>query len=159
MGGAAAAAESAKPSEKFRRDYAPVPYTIDTVRLEFQLHEEHTTVDATLHMKPLGAVGVSDNRPPLFLDGRSDLTLRALAVDGVAVPAEHFSVSPAGLTLSPAAIPSGAWDLTITTEIKPHENSLLEGLYKSGGNFCTQCEAEGFRGITYFLDRPDVMAT
>ena len=49
--------------------------------------------------------------------------------------------------------------LRVVTEIRPQDNTLLEGLYKSSGNFCTQCEAEGFRGITYFLDRPDVMAT
>ena len=60
------------------------------------------------------------------------------------------------LTIQPPA--DSAFELEIETAINPAENSLLEGLYKSGGNFCTQCEAEGFRGITFFYDRPDVMA-
>merc|ERR1719199_1483795 len=66
-----------------------------------------------------------------------------------------------GLTLASSAIPAGteSFKLSVVTEIRPQDNTLLEGLYKSSGNFCTQCEAEGFRGITYFLDRPDVMAT
>ena len=54
--------------------------------------------------------------------------------------------------------PPGEFDLEVVTELQPEKNSLLEGLYKSGGNFCTQCEAQGFRGITFFQDRPDVMA-
>lgn len=152
---AAPAAEAAKPVEKFRKDYAPVPYTVDTIHLNFDLHEEFATVHAKMHMKPHA---VNGNKAPLFLNGRDDVALEGIAINGTPVPKEHYAVEPKGLTLDAAAIPAGEWDLEITTKIKPQENSLLEGLYKSGGNFCTQCEAEGFRGITYFLDRPDVMA-
>ena len=72
---------------------------------------------------------------------------------------DQLTVTSAGLIIPAAVIPGTAeWELEIHTLIKPQDNTLLEGLYKSGGNFSTQCEAEGFRGITFFLDRPDVMA-
>lgn len=146
------AAEAARPVEKFRKDYAPVPYAVDTIHLDFVLNEELTTVATTMSMQPNAA------KAPLFLNGRDDLTLQAVAINGAAVPPEHYTQTPAGLTIAAEAIPDGPWQLVITTAIKPQDNSSLEGLYKSGGNFCTQCEAEGFRGITFFLDRPDVMS-
>ena len=145
-----------KPVEKFRKDYTPVPFTIDTISMNFILGEDVTRVESKMLMKPQN---VADLAQGLFLNGREDIQLNSVAINGAVVPATGYSVTPAGLTISPAVIPaSGDWELEITTTIKPQENSLLEGLYKSGGNFCTQCEAEGFRGITYFLDRPDVMA-
>jgi aminopeptidase N len=67
----------------------------------------------------------------------------------------HISLPSPAL---PCPLPPGEFDLEVVTELQPEKNSLLEGLYKSGGNFCTQCEAQGFRGITFFQDRPDVMA-
>lgn len=75
-------------------------------------------------------------------------------VCGMIARVRHLENSPAGGW--PFA--GEAFDLEVSTELRPQDNSLLEGLYKSGGNFCTQCEAEGFRGITFFMDRPDVMA-
>ena len=157
---AAPAAAPAKPVEKFRRDYAPVPYTVDTISLNFILNEEDAKVEAKMRMKPLNAVGADGTRQSLFLNGREDLTLDSIAINGTPLAADAYTVTPSGLTISAEAIPEfGEWDLDIVTIIKPQENSLLEGLYKSGGNFCTQCEAEGFRGITFFQDRPDVMAT
>jgi aminopeptidase N len=163
MAAAPAAAEAPpRPVEKLRADYAPVPYTINSVDLKFVLgttDEETSTCEAALRMAPLGAAGAAA-RPPLFLDGRTDAKLLSIRVDGAEVPKEHYTVDARGVTLAPAAIPAAAsWELRLVTELRPHENSSLEGLYKSGGNFCTQCEAEGFRGIVPFLDRPDVMAT
>lgn len=146
-----------KPTEKFRKDYKPPPYTINTISLNFILNEDATTVEATLAMKPHPAT--NGNKPDLFLDGRNDVSLVAIHINDTPLSESQYKVEPNGLTISSDAIPSGEYQLKITTSIKPQENSSLEGLYKSGGNFCTQCEAEGFRGITFFLDRPDVMAT
>jgi aminopeptidase N len=83
------------------------------------------------------------------------LELGAIQIDGKAVTAERYEVSAEGLKLF--AMPESC-QLSIETFIRPQENTSLEGLYKSSGNYCTQCEAEGFRKITYYLDRPDVMA-
>lgn len=149
------AATAAKPVEKFRKDYAPVPYTVDTISMNFILNEDVTKVESKMRMKPNN----NSANQSLFLNGREDVTLESIAINGTALPSSAYTVTPSGLTISGDAIPQGTdWDLDLITIIKPQENSLLEGLYKSGGNFCTQCEAEGFRGITYFLDRPDVMA-
>ena len=97
------------------------------------------------------------NRPAdsaLILDGQ-DMELRAISIDGNALAATDYVVGEE--TLSIAKTPD-AFQLVTTVAIKPQENTALEGLYKASGIFCTQCEAEGFRKITYYLDRPDVMA-
>ena len=99
--------------------------------------------------------------PPFSLktiSGHEDIKLESIKVDGKELDAAGYAVAPTSLTLHAASIPSGEWELELTTRIRPQDNTALEGLYKSGGMFCTQCEAEGFRHITYFLDRPDVMA-
>lgn len=141
------------PQTIFRKDYTPTPYLIETVNLNFLLGEDITTVTSRLHFKPNPAGhGPGD----LVLNGRSDVKLISVAVDGKALDSNAYTLTPKLLTLS--GLPEGEFDVEIITEIKPQENSLLEGLYKSSGNFCTQCEAEGFRGITFFYDRPDVMA-
>ena len=80
----------------------------------------------------------------------------SVKVNGDDVPSSAYAVTPTSLTLT--APPPGPYELRIVVNIKPQENTALEGLYKSGGNYCTQCEAQGFRHITYFPDRPDVMA-
>lgn len=145
------------PATKFRKDYTPTPFLIDTVHLEFILNEDITHVHSTLLMKPNYPAGQT-SPPSLELDGRKDVTLVSIKVNGKDLDASQYEVTEKKLTVHGAALPLGEYTLQITTAIKPQDNSLLEGLYKSGGNFCTQCEAEGFRGITYFLDRPDVMA-
>ena len=136
----------------FRKDYRAPEYGIEAVALEFELGEEWTTVRAALDVKraadcPAGA--------PLRLHGE-DLELRGLKVDGRALGEGEYSFEADGALVVPG-LPDAA---RVETEvrIKPQENTQLSGLYKSSGNFCTQCEAEGFRRITYFLDRPDVMA-
>jgi aminopeptidase N len=147
------------PVEKFRKDYEAVPYTADTVQLLFKLGEEVTTVESEVVMKPLNVNGVSKD---VVLNGRDDVVLKEVCVDGKALSqGSDYELDGQRLRILASAIPAGtdSWTLQVVTELKPQDNTLLEGLYKSSGNFCTQCEAEGFRGITYFLDRPDVMAT
>ncbi|KAL6749281.1 hypothetical protein V8C86DRAFT_2851835 [Haematococcus lacustris] len=139
---------------KYRKDYKAPPFSIQTVDLDFILNEDVTQVHSTLTLVPQYPEGSAP--PALVLNGRADVTLVSLKVNGSDWPAEQYSRSDKELQIT--GLPAGPLTLAITTHIKPQENSLLEGLYKSGGNYCTQCEAEGFRGITYFLDRPDVMA-
>ena len=91
---------------------------------------------------------------PLRLDGHR-LTLTGLALDGTPLSSDRYTLDKESLTIS--AVPA-AFTLEVTTEIRPQDNTFLEGLYRSSGMFCTQCEAEGFRAITYFPDRPDVLA-
>ena len=92
---------------------------------------------------------------PTLLPGRKDVKLVSATVNGS--PAAASVTDRAKLVLTD--LPTGPFTLEIVTEIKPQDNTSLEGLYTSSGNYCTQCEAEGFRGITFFPDRPDVMAT
>ncbi len=136
----------------FLKDYRPPAFFIDTVALHVDLHEDHALVSATLAVRANPAA--SEPNAPLVLNGER-LELRSLALDGRVLDGPAYTVSTTTLTIP--RVPA-AFTLEVITVLKPHENLALEGLYKSGGNFCTQCEAEGFRKITYFLDRPDVMA-
>ncbi len=133
------------------QDYRPPDWLIETVDLDVSLHPTATRVRATLKLKPnaAGAPG------PLVLDGE-DLKLVSLQVDGKPLPADNFVVSSERLTI--VQPPNRPFTLEIETEIDPMGNTRLMGLYRAGTTYCTQCEAEGFRRITYFLDRPDVMA-
>lgn len=145
------------PLEIFRKDYTPTPYLVDTVHLDFVLDEEVAKVTARQRLTPNHAAG--GDAPALFLNGREDVKLEGVKVNGRALGESEYDLQPTGLTIAGSALPKGeAFDLEVLTKLCPQDNSLLEGLYKSGGNFCTQCEAEGFRGITFFMDRPDVMA-
>ncbi|MCG7392586.1 aminopeptidase N [Microvirga sp. ACRRW] len=133
-------------------DYRPSDFLIDRVELDVRLHPTATKVTALLSMRPNPA-GRSD--VPLVLDG-DELNLKALALDGRELEAGEYEASPQSLVISQP--PQHPFQLTIETEINPTANTKLMGLYRSSGNYCTQCEAEGFRRITYFLDRPDVLA-
>ena len=133
-------------------DYRPTDYLIDTVDLDVRLDPTRTRVISELGVRPnpAGRVGA-----PLALDG-DELTLVSIALDGLALSPNAYEASPGGLTLiSPprAAVPPDDRDA-----LDPTANTKLMGLYRSSGVYCTQCEAEGFRRITYFLDRPDVMS-
>ncbi len=133
------------------KDYRPPDWLIETVDLDVSLDPTATIVRATLWVTPNSA-----GRPaPLILDGE-DLKLRLLTFDGTPLPAANFVATPDRLTI--AQPPRRAFELVIETVIDPAANSQLMGLYRAGSTYCTQCEAEGFRRITYFLDRPDVMA-
>ncbi|XP_062195376.1 puromycin-sensitive aminopeptidase [Phragmites australis] len=137
------------PKEIFLKNYKKPDYLFDTVDLQFQLGEEKTIVTSNIVVSP---AGISS---PLVLHG-CDLKLLSIKVNGTELKSEEYMVNSRHLTL--AAPPASVFNLEIVTEIYPQLNTSLEGLYKSTGNFCTQCEAEGFRKITYFQDRPDVMA-
>ena len=133
------------------QDYRPPDWLIETVDLDVSLHPTATTVKARLRIKP-NAAGTP---APLVLDGE-ELKLHSLALDGKPLAAENFVATPDRLTI--AQVPNRPFELTIETVVDPTGNTQLMGLYRAGATYCTQCEAEGFRRITYFLDRPDVMA-
>ena len=141
-----------KPREVFRADYRPPDYTIDRVDLHFDLREEETVVTARLAIRRSEAL--AGDAPPLLLDGEG-LALRAVSIDGEPLARSAYHVDEEGMRIE---APPARFELVTVVAIKPQENTALSGLYKTSGNFCTQCEAHGFRRITYFLDRPDVMA-
>lgn len=133
-------------------DYGPPDFHIDTVDIVFDLGEDSTLVKARLALRRNPAS--RDRAAPLKLDGET-LELVSLALDGEPVGDNRYRLDGSGLVLPD--VPD-EFTLDIETRIAPQNNTALSGLYKSGGNFCTQCEPEGFRRITYFIDRPDVMA-
>lgn len=139
------------PKEIFLKDYKMPDYYFDTVNLKFELGEDKTLVSSKITVYPR-VEGVSF---PLVLNGH-DLKLLSIKVDDKELKKEDYDLSLRHLTLS--SPPSTTFTLEIVTEIYPQNNTSLEGLYKSSGNFCTQCEAEGFRKITFYQDRPDIMA-
>lgn len=132
------------------QDYRPPPFTIDTVNLDFRLDPQASRVTAALVMRRQ-----TDRDEPLILAG-GDLTLLRLLLDGAELPAEQFDVTANQLIVR--GLPDSEFTLTVETEIDPSASTELMGLFWSSGAYCTQCEAEGFRRITYFLDRPDVLA-
>ncbi|WP_413734453.1 aminopeptidase N [Sodalis sp. RH21] len=136
-----------QPLVKYRHDYRAPDYTITDISLEFDLDAETTTVTAVSKVVRRGQPGA-----PLLLNGE-DLELLSLSIDGQQW--SHYRQEEAGLVIE--QLP-GAFTLTIVNVIHPNQNSALEGLYLSGNALCTQCEAEGFRHITFYLDRPDVLA-
>jgi aminopeptidase N len=134
------------------KDYRPPDWLIETADLDVSLDATATRVRAKLRLKPNRA----DAPPaPLVLDGE-ELKLRSLVLDGVPLPGDNFVATPDRLTI--AQPPQRPFVLEVETVIDPSANTQLMGLYRAGSTYCTQCEAEGFRRITYFLDRPDVMA-
>ncbi len=133
-------------------DYSPPEYLIDQVDLAFQLGAEETLVEAILDLRRNPAAARSHGG--LRLDGEQ-LELESIALDGQALTADDYAVDAESLTLF--QVPDRC-RLRTRVRIHPDRNTALEGLYLSNGMLCTQCEAEGFRRITYFLDRPDVMA-
>ncbi|HZL40905.1 MAG TPA: aminopeptidase N [Pseudolabrys sp.] len=133
------------------KDYRPSHWLVETVALDFSLHPTQTKVRATLALKPNPDAAAT----PLVLDG-DGLTLTGLKLNGATLPAENYVATPDSLSIP--QVPNGPFTLEIETLVDPTANSQLSGLYRSSGTFCTQCEAEGFRRITYFPDRPDVMA-
>jgi aminopeptidase N len=134
-------------------DYRPPDFLIDNVDLVFDLGAAETGVQSHVALRRNPKAG--NPRAPLRLDG-DELELMALALDGRPLTPSDYRHEPDGALVVPAVPDSFVLD--IETRIAPARNTALSGLYTSGGNFCTQCEPEGFRRITYFLDRPDVMA-
>lgn len=136
-----------EPQAKYRKDYRAPDYTITDVALDFDLSADDTVVTAVSHL-----VRQSEHAQPLVLNGEG-LTLVSVAVNGQSVT--DYQQDSHSLTIN--GLPAEC-ELTIITRFSPAKNTALSGLYQSGEALCTQCEAEGFRRITYFLDRPDVLA-
>jgi aminopeptidase N len=132
-------------------DYQPPDYLVDEVELHFDLTDGHADVHSRLTCRRRPG---ADAAAPLVLDGE-ELTLRAIALDGCPLGSGDYQLDEARLVIPSAP---ERFELTLTTRVYPDRNTRLEGLYRSGGMYCTQCEAQGFRRITFFPDRPDVMA-
>lgn len=135
----------------WRRDYRPPDFLINQVELHFELDADLTLVRSRLSFRRNSSPA---GQAPLALDGR-DLELVELRLDDCLLDDRQYSVSPTQL-LIPSVPDTGI--LTVVTRIRPSANTALEGLYQSDTMLCTQCEAHGFSRITYFPDRPDVMA-
>ena len=133
-----------------RKDYAPYPWTLNNVSLRFEIADEETRVFSTLEFTPNPAARPSAT---IELDGQ-DMELVSLALNGRRLENEQFEAGRKKLSVKAAHGPAR---LDIEVLIRPQENTALNGLYQSGDFLLTQCEAEGFRNITYFPDRPDVM--
>jgi aminopeptidase N len=142
---------SPRPAVTRLADYRPPPFLVDTVHLEVDLHESHADVRSRLCVRRNPD---AEHTPDLLLDGHG-LPLVAARLDGAPVPGTRLDLDPERLVVR--EVPD-TFRLELETRIRPQDNTALEGLYKSSGNFCTQCEAEGFRRITWFPDRPDVMS-
>jgi aminopeptidase N len=134
------------------QDYRPPGWLVETVALDVSLDPNATRVRATLQLKRNPA---AETPAPLVLDG-DGLALVSLKLDGAPLAPEQYAATPDRLTI--AQPPRQPFRLEIETVVDPSANTQLMGLYRSGPTYCTQCEAEGFRRITYFPDRPDVMA-
>ena len=136
----------------YRKDYTPSPYLVESIDLLFRLNPRGTEVVATSVF--YANVEHGAERGPLRLNGER-LTLKALEMDDRSLLLAQYRVEEKILVIHD---PPQRFTLKVTTEISPEDNTALSGLYKSGSTYCTQCEAEGFRRITYSLDRPDVLA-
>ncbi len=135
----------------YRKDYTPFDYLINSTDLRFELGEETTIVTSQLVIQ--ANHDTTQGPRPLVLSGHR-FRLLELSLDGTVLDQDHYTATAEQLTIH--AVP-GAFTLEIKTELRPQDNTFLEGLYRSNGMFCTQCEAEGFRSITYYPDRPDVL--
>ncbi len=141
-----------------RTDYAPLPWRVRRVRLHVELHPSATRVRASLDLERIASPDSSDapTAPAgsLALDGVG-IELESIAVDGVGLDESSYALEPERLVLH---APPARFTLETVGIVNPDANTALEGLYRSSGTFCTQCEAEGFRKITWYPDRPDVLS-
>ncbi|HYM17289.1 MAG TPA: aminopeptidase N [Micropepsaceae bacterium] len=141
--------KTAEPRAIHLKDYRPPPYRIPEVALDFALDPARTRVTAKMEV-----VRATEHSEPLVLEGHG-LKLLSVKLDGKLLKAADYVETDDNLTIHTHL---AAFDLELVTEIAPAQNTALEGLYMSNGIYCTQCEPEGFRCITYFLDRPDNLA-
>ncbi|KFC71175.1 Aminopeptidase N [Devosia sp. LC5] len=137
----------------YLRDYAPSPYKITAVDLDFRILADTTRVRALLTIEPQAETAPGT---PLVLDG-DGLKLGSVAIDGAPLALVAYAADDNGLTIIEP--PLRRFVLETEVMLKPEGNLKLMGLYRSSGTWCTQCEPEGFRRITYYLDRPDNLAT
>jgi aminopeptidase N len=152
--------EKAAPVEKFRKDYAPLPHLVSKINMNFVIEDGKTTVTSEMTITPNEAVP-NFQQQDMVLDGdESSVRLMSLVLNGRSLEeGTEYKLEPGKLILKASAL-AGAASNTLKTvvEIDPEDNTQLSGLYKSGPIYCTQCEAHGFRRITYYPDRPDNMA-
>lgn len=158
--------KNAQARTTYLKDYSEPSFLIDKTSLHFDLFEDRAVVSSTLEMHFNPSIQ-DDSAVELVLNGQ-DLRLVALSINGVELKPDSYTVDDDSLTIHDVAVLIGAdfvngdkgqkFTLACQTRIEPQNNTALEGLYKSKKMFCTQCEAEGFRRITYYLDRPDVMS-
>ena len=135
------------PQTIYLKDYTPFGFTVDEVHLTFDLAPNATRVTSRIRFSP-----VKNAKDKTFFLHGENLTLHSAKIDGEAVTP---TVTPEGLACDVPNMPF-IWESEV--QIDPAANTALEGLYLSSGMYCTQCEAEGFRKITYYPDRPDVMS-
>ncbi|MBU1722619.1 MAG: aminopeptidase N [Gammaproteobacteria bacterium] len=139
-----------QPRTIYLKDYSPPAYSVDALSLVFELGEDSTKVTNVANYRRNPAIAAD---MPLELYGE-ELELMEIRLNGLPLKAGDYTLSDTGMSIHD--VPAMC-TLEIVTRIYPQNNTSLEGLYKSSGNFCTQCEAQGFRKITYYPDRPDVM--
>jgi aminopeptidase N len=137
------------PKTIYLKDYTPAPYKVAHVNLSFELLEDKTIVQSEVQY----IKNPDSESTALVLNGQ-DQTILSVEIDNI--PFHRYKVADNKMTITDAG---DQFTLTIRSEIDPASNTALEGLYKSQGTYCTQCEAEGFRRITFFQDRPDVLST
>ncbi|HYJ58739.1 MAG TPA: aminopeptidase N [Methyloceanibacter sp.] len=138
---------------KLLKDYAPPAHLIDAVELDVALDPKAARVASKLRMRPNPEVVASSR--PLLLDGEG-LILQSVALEGKRLSPGDYALKAGSLSIG--SVPAAPFTLELVTLCDPEANSALSGLYRSNGIYCTQCEPEGFRRITYFIDRPDVLA-
>ena len=138
------------PKMIYLKDYKPKAYGVDSIELIFDLHDTETHVHATIQFHRN-----TSTEEPLVLYGNK-LDLKSIRIDGRSLSEKDYTLTPETLTI--AEVPQ-SFILDIENTLRPKTNTELSGLYQSGSLFCTQCEPEGFRNITYYPDRPDVMTT
>lgn len=132
----------------YLKDYQPPVFKVDTIHLDFDLYDDHALVHSRMHL-------IRQHEGPLHLYG-DELELISLSKDGAPLKPDEYRLEESDLIIEDCP---DQMILDIVTRIKPQENTQLSGLYRSHTLFCTQCEAEGFRRISYFQDRPDVLTT
>lgn len=136
----------------FLKDYAETPYAIEKVELDVRIAPDTSVIRALLTLVPRANTAPGT---PLVLDGE-ELTLHTVAIDGLPQALTAYEATPTGLTIHQP--PNKRFVLETEVAVEPEKNIRLMGFYRSNGTWCTQCEPEGFRRITYYLDRPDVLA-
>ncbi len=137
---------------KLLKDYVPPDYLIEEVELDVALDPGATRIAAKLRLRPNPKVATGGR--PLVLDGEA-LSLQSLALDNRPLSPTDYELKETSLSI--ASVPAKPFTLEIVTLCDPEANTALSGLYRSRGTYCTQCEPEGFRRITFFLDRPDAV--
>lgn len=145
----------------YLKDYRPPAFLVDRTDLHFELFEDYALVRSTLTLRRNPEAGGEGGNEPLMLQGQQ-LLLEKLFINDRQLAAGEYILDSESLTVPDLdqhfGSDGGEFTLTCHTRIEPQNNTALEGLYRSGDMFCTQCEAEGFRRITYYPDRPDVMS-